>query len=106
VKSKSRDRHWFDFIVQLELYSSWTLGRANLAIQALQFFLLLSIKTEPLLALGIVVAGSVLAVAVGWWGVERQKLLARQNSIVNRHNSELMTLLERSNKRKKKEKDK
>lgn len=102
MKSESKDRHWFDIVVKLELYSSWTLSRANLGIQALQFLLLLSLKMDFLWAVGAVLLGCLAALTIGWWGVERQQLLARQNTLVNRHNPELMKLLERSEKRKKK----
>ena len=38
-----------------------------------------------------------MALIIGWIGVERQQLLARQTSIVNKHNPEIQELLRQKN---------
>ena len=85
-------KHWFDPIIKLELYTNWTLGRANLVLQAAQFWLLLTLHLDTMSASILVAGGTLAAVILGWWGVERQKLLARQTSVANAHNPELLLL--------------
>lgn len=101
---KNKSKHWFDPVIRLEMYSGWSLGRANLPLQALQFYLLLSLKVGDFWSVILVVGGTLGAIILGWWGVERQRLMARQVSLNNLQNPEMQELLKRSNESKKKKK--
>ena len=97
--SKKPKFSWFDPVFRAELYTSWTLSRANLVMQGLQFFLLMKLSMPWQYALTVVVSGCIASLFIGYWGVERQKLLSRQNTLNNLHNAEIQKLLNRSRRR-------
>jgi hypothetical protein len=91
----------FDSIYRLEFYANWTLGHTNIALQALQTYLLLvAVFHNFIWPALIVVTACALLVLIGYYGVERKGWLKRQTSIANQHNPEIQQLVRRKGQKK------
>lgn len=81
----------FDAVYKVEMWIGFSLGHLNAPLQAFQTFLMMKLVFDDTwLAFGAVMLGVIALTISGWWGVERQNFLKRQNRLANKHNEALM----------------